>query len=39
MTTGKKKSAKPIDLWTSPMWVSATDLSKHHVVAIGRRQC
>ena len=26
-TTGKnKKSSEPIDLWTSPMWVSTTDL-------------
>ena len=26
-TTGKKKSAEPIDLRTSPMWVSTTDLA------------
>ena len=29
-TTGKKKSAKPIDLWTSPMWVSTTNLASHY---------
>ncbi len=37
-TTGKKKSAKPIDLRTSPMWVSTTDLAKHRVVAIAHEQ-
>jgi hypothetical protein len=38
-TTGKnKKSAKPIDLRTSPMWVSRTDLSMHRVVAIAHEQ-
>jgi len=33
-TTGKKKFAEPIDLRTLPMWVSTTDLAKHHVRAI-----
>jgi hypothetical protein len=37
-TTGKKKSAEPIDLRTSPMWVSTTDLAKHRVVAIAHEQ-
>jgi hypothetical protein len=38
-TTGKNtKSAKPIDLRTSPMWVSTTDLSMHRVVAIAHEQ-
>jgi len=37
-TTGKKKkSAEPIDLRTSPMWVSTTDLAKHHVMAIAHQ--
>ena len=34
-TTGKnKKSAEPIDLRMSPMWVLTTDLAKHRVRAI-----
>ena len=37
-TTGKKESAEPIDLRTSPMWVSTTDLAKHRVVAIAHEQ-
>jgi hypothetical protein len=37
-TAGKKKSAKPIDLWTSPMWVATTDLAKHCVRAIAHKQ-
>jgi hypothetical protein len=37
-TTGKKKSAKPIDLWTSPMFVSTTDLAMHRVRAIAHQQ-
>jgi hypothetical protein len=37
-TTGKKKSAEPIDLRMSPMWVSTTDLAKHRVVAIAHEQ-
>ena len=36
--TGKKKSAEPIDLQMSPMWVSMTDLAKHHVMAISHQQ-
>jgi hypothetical protein len=36
--TSKKKSAEPIDLWTSPMWVSTTDLAKHRIVAIAHEQ-
>ena len=37
-TTGKKKkSAEPIDLRTSPMWVSTTDLAKHSVMAIAHQ--
>jgi hypothetical protein len=38
MTGKNKKSAKPIDLRTSPMWVSTTDLSMHRVVAIAHEQ-
>jgi len=37
-TTGKKKSAEPIDLWTSPMFVSTTDLAMHRVRAIAHQQ-
>jgi hypothetical protein len=37
-TTGKKKSDKPINLRTSPMWVSTTDLAKHRVVVIAHEQ-
>jgi hypothetical protein len=38
-TTGKnKKSAEPIDLRMSPMWVSTTELSMHRVVAIAHEQ-
>ena len=38
-TTGKnKKSSEPIDLWTSLMWVSMTDLSMHCIVAIAHEQ-
>ena len=29
-TTGKKKSAEPIDLRTSPMWVSTPNLASHY---------
>ena len=37
-TTGKKKSAEPIDLQTSPMCVSMTDLAMHHVKVIAHQQ-
>jgi hypothetical protein len=37
-TTGKKKSAKPIDLRTSPMFLSTTDLAMHRVRAIVHQQ-
>jgi len=36
--TSKKKSVEPIDLQTSPMWVSTTNLVKHHVRAIAHQQ-
>ena len=35
---GKKKSTKPINLWTSPIWVSTADLTKHRVVAVAHKQ-
>jgi hypothetical protein len=38
MTGKNKKSSKSIDLRTSPMWVSTTDLSIHRVVAIAHEQ-
>jgi len=38
MTSKNKKSSEPIDLRTSPMWVSTTDLSMHHIVAIAHEQ-
>jgi len=38
MTGKNKKSSEPIDLRTSPMWVSTTDLSMHSVVAIAHEQ-
>ena len=37
-TTGKKKSAEPIDLRTSPMFVSTTDLAMHRIRAIAHQQ-
>jgi len=33
-----KKGAEPIDLRTSPMWVSTTDLAKHRVMEIAHQQ-
>ncbi len=38
MTTKKKKAAEPVDLCTTPMWVSTNDTKKHHVVAIAHEQ-
>jgi hypothetical protein len=35
---GKKKSAKPIDLWTLRMWVLTTNLKKHCFVVIAHKQ-
>ena len=37
-TTGKMKSAEQIDLRTSSMWVSTTDLAKHRVRVIAHQQ-
>jgi len=37
-TTGKMKSTEQIDLRTSPMWVSTTDLAKHRVRVIAHQQ-
>jgi hypothetical protein len=37
-STGKKKSAKPIDLRTLPMWVSTANLNKHRIMAIAHEQ-
>jgi len=38
MTGKNKKSSEPVDLRTSPMWVSTTDLSMHCVVSIAHEQ-
>ena len=37
-TTGKKKSAKPINLRASPMWALMTNLAKHCVRAIAHEK-
>jgi hypothetical protein len=37
-TTKKKKATKPVDLRTTPMWVSMTNVKKHHVVTIAHKQ-
>ena len=38
MTGKNKKSSEPVDLRTSLMWVSTTDLSMHCVVSIAHEQ-
>jgi hypothetical protein len=36
--TKKKKTAKPVNLCASPMWVLTTNLKKHRIVAIAHEQ-